>query len=119
MALTALDLLRQLPWPKKDKLIRIAGELGIGSSDECLSKWGLQQLPQGAVYDLNVGPSANANTNGDASIAQAWLIRSSASQQKAWFPIMDTLRDALSDTANTQLTILWWVADFFELCSHR
>ena len=38
MASTALDLLRQLPWRKKDKLIRIAGELGIGSSDACLSK---------------------------------------------------------------------------------
>jgi hypothetical protein len=63
-----------------------------------------------ALFDI-VNERANANTNGNASIAQAWLIRSSASQQKAWFPIMDTLRDALSDTANTQLTILWWVAD--------
>jgi hypothetical protein len=63
-----------------------------------------------ALFDI-VNERANANTNGNASIAQAWLIRSSASQQKAWFPIMDTLRDALSDTTNTQLTILWWVAD--------
>jgi hypothetical protein len=63
-----------------------------------------------ALFDI-VNERANANTNSNASIAQAWLIRSSASQQKAWFPIMDTLRDALSDTANTQLTILWWVAD--------
>ena len=63
-----------------------------------------------ALFDI-VNERANANTNGNASIAQAWLIRSSASQQKAWFPIMDTLRDALSDTANTQLTILWWMAD--------
>jgi hypothetical protein len=63
-----------------------------------------------ALFDI-VNERANANTNGNASIAQAWLIRSSASQQKAWFPIMDTLCDALSDTANTQLTILWWVAD--------
>jgi hypothetical protein len=63
-----------------------------------------------ALFDI-VNERANANTNGNASMAQAWLIRSSASQQKAWFPIMDTLRDALSDTANTQLTILWWVAD--------
>jgi RNAse (barnase) inhibitor barstar len=59
-----------------------------------------------ALFDI-----VNERANGNASIAQAWLIRSSASQQKAWFPIMDTLRDALSDTANTQLTILWWVAD--------
>jgi hypothetical protein len=63
-----------------------------------------------ALFDI-VNERANANTNGNASIAQAWLIRSSASQQKAWFPIMDTLRDALSDPTNTQLTILWWVAD--------
>jgi hypothetical protein len=63
-----------------------------------------------ALFDI-VNERANANTNSKASIAQAWLIRSSASQQKAWFPIMDTLRDALSDTANTQLTILWWMAD--------
>ena len=65
-----------------------------------------------ALFDIvNERANANTNANGNASIAQAWLIRSSASQQKAWFPIMDTLRDALSDTANTQLTILWWVAD--------
>ena len=67
-----------------------------------------------ALFDIvneRANANTNANANGNASIAQAWLIRSSASQQKAWFPIMDTLRDALSDTANTQLTILWWVAD--------
>ncbi len=59
-----------------------------------------------ALFDI-----VNERANASAQIAQAWLIRSSASQQKAWFPIMDTLRDALSDTVNTQLTILWWVAD--------
>ncbi len=57
-----------------------------------------------ALFDI-----VNERANASAQIAQAWLIRSQSGQQKTLFPIIDTLRDALSDAPNASLTILWWI----------
>lgn len=38
---------------------------------------------------------------------QTWLIRSTPAQEKLLFPILDTMRDALS--SSTHLSVLWWV----------
>lgn len=40
-------------------------------------------------------------------VRQTWLIRSTPAQEKLLFPILDTMRDALS--ADGDLIVLWWL----------
>ncbi len=47
----------------------------------------------------------------DGSVPQVWLIRSDAMQSKMLFPIMDTLKDAMSELTGVGLSILWVVTD--------
>ena len=45
----------------------------------------------------------------DGSVPQVWLIHSDAVQSKMLFPIMDTLKDAMSELTGVGLSILWVV----------
>ena len=47
----------------------------------------------------------------DGSVPQVWLIHSDAVQSKMLFPIMDTLKDAMSELTGVGLSILWVVTD--------
>ena len=47
----------------------------------------------------------------DGSVPQVWLIRSDTTQSKMLFPIMDTLKDAMSELTGVGLSILWVVTD--------
>lgn len=40
---------------------------------------------------------------------QTWLIRSTRAQEKLLFPILDTLRDAMSEATHSNLSIVWWI----------
>ena len=47
----------------------------------------------------------------DGSVPQVWLIHSDVAQSKMLFPIMDTLKDAMSELTGVGLSILWVVTD--------
>ncbi len=56
---------------------------------------------------------ADVQSNGEyvGSVPQVWLIHSAATQSKMLFPIMDTLKDAMSELTGVALSILWVVSD--------
>ena len=45
----------------------------------------------------------------DGSVPQVWLIHSCVAQSKMLFPVMDTLKDAMSELTGVGLSILWVV----------
>ena len=45
----------------------------------------------------------------DGSVPQVWLIHSDVAQSKMLFPVMDTLKDAMSELTGVGLSILWVV----------
>lgn len=66
-----------------------------------------------ALYDVVGEYADNFQTQLDAqagSVPQVWLIHSRVSQEKMLFPVMDTLRDALSDVSGVGLSILWVIS---------
>ena len=67
-----------------------------------------------ALYDVTgeYADRLQAQLNAqDGSVPQVWLIHSDVAQSKMLFPIMDTLKDAMSELTGVGLSILWVVTD--------
>ena len=65
-----------------------------------------------ALYDVTgeYADRLQAQLNAqDGSVPQVWLIHSDVAQSKMLFPIMDTLKDAMSELTGVGLSILWVV----------
>ena len=67
-----------------------------------------------ALYDVTgeYADRLQAQLNAqDGSVPQVWLIHSDVAQSKMLFPVMDTLKDAMSELTGVGLSILWVVTD--------
>ena len=65
-----------------------------------------------ALYDVTgeYADRLQAQLNAqDGSVPQVWLIHSDVAQSKMLFPVMDTLKDAMSELTGVGLSILWVV----------
>lgn len=67
-----------------------------------------------ALYDVTSEYADHLQTQLDAqggAVPQVWLIHSDAAQSKMLFPVMDTLKDVMSELTGVGLSILWLVTD--------
>lgn len=63
-------------------------------------------------FQVQLDAKAHGNLHGQVgelsrAVPHVWLILTQPSQAKMLFPIMDTLRDAMSQTSGVGLSILW------------
>lgn len=62
-----------------------------------------------ALYDV---VTERLTTHEKVPNPQVWLLKTGFSQQKMLFPIKDTLSDAMSESQDARISILWWVFDY-------
>lgn len=61
-----------------------------------------------ALFDV-VSERAAVDVASQQGTPQTWLFKSLATQQKALFPIADTLRDAMGESTGVAISVLWMI----------